>query len=393
MRVLVVEQSGKGGLYTYTDALCAGLSQAGADVTVLTSSTWPQDSSLFKIERRLLSFTPMKSKALNLQWAADRFCRSTLNILRRNHFAVSGDFDVVHIQGITVPLFDRMFLKPLAGRVPLVATIHDVEPHYDRFAGKSSFLRSSMRIPARLIVHYAEGKRQLIDKWGIDGSRIDVIPHGIMPVKNVLSQSDARKSIGLPDDRKIVLFFGAIRPNKGLDVLLRAIDIVRRQRPDVLLVIAGEPSRGMSFEPYSQIINELKLSNSVRSFVQFVHEQDVNTFFSACDAVVMPYQKFEAQSGVLLRAYAHKKPVVVSNVGAMGELVSADKVGLVVEPAKPDVLAAAISNVLDNQDKFKAGYNPEIEDKYSWKEIAEQTLSTYKQAITAGTCRECFAVR
>ena len=139
----------------------------------------------------------------------------------------------------------------------------------------------------------------------------------------------------------------------------------------------------MSFEPYSNTIERLDLSQHVRSFVHFITEEDVDFFFSACDLIVLPYLKFEAQSGVLLRAYAHKKPVVVSNVGAMGELVSSDKIGLVVEPGAPESLAKAIISVLDNPGKFQSRYNPELESRYSFKHIAELTKLCYKKAIAS----------
>jgi D-inositol-3-phosphate glycosyltransferase len=383
MRVLMVEHSGRGGLCAYTDALCTGLSQAGADVTILTSLAHTDDKAgLFKIERRLSPLTSEQIDSSSVHWAADRIWRTTRNILCRNRYAQMGNFDVVHIQGAVVPLLDQFFLKPLAKKMPLVMTIHDVEPHYDRFAAKRSFIKRNMQIPHRLIFHYEGGRKRLIDNWGIDGDCIDVIPHGIMPVYNNKSVRQAGELLNLPTDRRIILFFGSIRPNKGLDVLLKALDIVRRHQPKVLLVIAGELPRGMSFMPYQNIIDELNLSQYVRSFVTFIPDGQVDTFFAAGNVIVMPYLKFESQSGVLMRACAHKKPVVVSNAGAMGEIVSGEKIGLVVESAKPDLFAKALINVLANQEKYVSGYSPELETKYGWKNIAGLTLYTYEKAIS-----------
>ncbi len=383
----MVEHSGKGGMHAYTDALCTGLSQAGADVTVLSSSAWPEDKKLFEVKRRLLPLTFEQGRTSPLHWAADRFSRTTLNMLRRNRFALSGNFDIVHIQGLNVPLLEQLFLKPLARRIPLVVTIHDVEPHYDRFVSRKRFLRAGMQIPHRLIVHYPNGKKRLIDNWGIDGDRVDVIPHGIMPVGNLMSLPEARRALGLPAERKIILFFGSIRPNKGLDVLIRAFDIVRQRQEQVLLVIAGALPRGVSFKPYSQVIESLNLSDYIRSIIGFVPQQDVDTFISACEVVVLPYLQFEAQSGVLMRAYAHKKPVVVSNVGAMGEIVSADKTGLVVAPTRPDLLAEAIIDALAHQEQYKSNYSPQLEAKYGWKNIAELTIRSYEKAVAGSRCK------
>jgi hypothetical protein len=106
MRVLIIEHSGRGGMYAYADSLCRGLSEAGVDVTVLTSSAWPEKSRPFNVERRLSEFTRDQGGGSRLHWAADRFCRSVFNSLRRNRFALEGHFDVVHFQGAGMPLLD-----------------------------------------------------------------------------------------------------------------------------------------------------------------------------------------------------------------------------------------------------------------------------------------------
>ena len=381
MRVLMVAGASTGGLYSYTDALCSGLSRTGADVTVLTNSLWADLPRPFKIERRLFEFTDKKKQWSQMHWAADRFYRSLLNSLRRNRFAIRERFDVVHFQGVGTPLLDQFFLKPLARQLPVVLTVHDVKPHYERFVSRASFIKRSLHIPRRLIVHYEDGKRQLADHWGICSDNIAVIPHGIMPVQNPPDQRDARKKLSLPQDRQIILFFGGIRPNKGLDVLLKALEIVKARNERVLLVIAGSLLGRFSFESYSDMIRKADLSEHVRTYIDFIPEEDVDYFFAASNLVVLPYLKFEAQSGVLLRAYAHKKPVVASNVGAMGEFVSSDNIGLAVESGAVEPLAKAIINALDGLDKFQSHYSPELESKYGWEHIAELTMRSYEAAI------------
>ena len=382
MRILMVEHSGTGGMYAYTDALCKGLSEAGVDVTVLTSSAWPEKPVPFNIERRLSEFTKEQGGGSRLHWAADRFCRSVLNSFRRNRFALKGSYDVVHFQGAGMPLLDQFFLKPLAKSLPVVMTVHDIKSHYERFVSRDSFLRRSLRIPHCLITHYQNGKSQLIDHWGVDDERVSVIPHGIMmPLHHSVGRSEARRRQNLPEKRRIILFFGSIRPNKGLDVLLEALNYIRSRVPEVLLIVAGAVPRGMNFQKYSDIIQKLNLSENVRTEINFIPDEDVDSFMAASDLVVLPYTKFEAQSGVLLRAYAHEKPVVVSDVGAMGELVSSDKVGLVVEPGDLKALAQAVINVLDNSGDFQSHYTKQLEEKYSWQNIAEATIRCYEKAI------------
>jgi len=382
MRVLMVAGASTGGLYAYTDELCSGLCRIGAEVTVLTNSLWSDLPRPYKVERCQFEFIDKKKQWSQLHWAADRFYRSLINSLRRNRFAVREPFDVVHFQGVGTPLLDQFFLKPLIRHFPVVLTVHDVKPHYERFVSRASFIKRSLQIPHRLIVHYGDGKRQLIDHWGICADRIDVIPHGIMRLQNPPNLIDARKNLNLPSDRQIILFFGGIRPNKGLDVLLKALEIVKARNQQILLIIAGGLLGRFNFESYSDIIKKADLSEYVQIFIQFIPEEEVDYFFAASDLVVLPYLKFEAQSGVLLRAYAHRKPVVASNVGAIGELVSSDEVGLVVEPGDAEPLSEAIISILGSLDKFQSRYSPELESKYSWEHISDLTMRSYKTAIS-----------
>jgi glycosyltransferase involved in cell wall biosynthesis len=211
-----------------------------------------------------------------------------------------------------------------------------------------------------------------------------------MRLQNPPDPADARKKLNLPSDRQIILFFGAIRPNKGLDILLKALEIIKSRNRRVLLVIAGGLLGRFNFESYSDMIRKYDLSEHVQTFIHFIPEEEVDYFFAASNLVVLPYLKFESQSGVLLRAYAHKKPVVVSDIGAMGELVSSDKVGLIVEPGAVEPLAEAVINALDSLDKFQSCYGPELENKYSWEHIAKLTMRSYEAALSQETPRETW---
>ena len=381
MRVLMVIPAGKGGLWAYTDALCYGLYENSIDVTALSDSAWPNAPRPFSIERRFVRIMPKKEGWTKLHWAFDRFWRSLHNSLVRNRFAIRTRPDVVHIQ-LATPIIDQILFKPLVKRLPVVFTAHDIQPHMDCFTSSISFIKRHFQIPHRLIVHYEGGKRELVENWGICADRIDVIPHGIMPPLHITTTPQgARKELNLPLDRRIILFFGGIRDNKGLDVLLKALEIVRLHEPRVLLVIAGSIPLRANFERYSNMIKSSGLSRYVRTFIRFIDDSEVDYFFTASDLVVLPYVKFGSQSGVLLRACAHRKPVVVTNVGALGELVRSNKIGLVVEAGASESLAEAIINVLGNLNKFRSRYSGEIEDKYSWKNIAKLTIRSYQTAI------------
>ncbi|MBN2590096.1 MAG: glycosyltransferase family 4 protein [Sedimentisphaerales bacterium] len=382
MRILIIDHSGKSGMYSYTDALCNGLCKIGEDVTVLTSTAWPDCKRPYKVERLFSELNREQGSFTRLHWAMDRLLRSMTNISRRNKYALANEFDIVHIMGAGLPLLDQYFLKPLAKKKPVVLTVHDVMSHYERFVSKDSFMRKNLKIPHRLIVHFEKAKEILIQQWKIDSDKIDVIPHGIIPVQNKYALSEARQKLELPGNKKILLFFGSIRPNKGLDVLLKSMQEAVKNNPDILLVIAGALPRDMSFQPYHDLIEKMNLNEYVKTFIEFIPDEKVDLFFAASDLVVLPYKNFESQSGVLLRAYAHKKTVVVSDVGAMGEIVGEDKIGEIVEPGNEKSLALAINEALEKLDVYQSRYNTELENKYNWEQIGKLTLQYYEKAIS-----------
>ena len=379
MRVLMVEPGGIGGMYAYADGLSRGLTQVGLDVTVLTCSLWPEGPAPYAVAPGLLPVLEPKRTWSRLHWAADRLRRTLTNSLRRNSFGARSPFDVVHMQG-GVPLVDQVLLRPLAWRRAVVLTVHDVQQHSERVISRPGFLSRYFRIPRRLIVHFADGKRQMIEDWGIPPDRVDVIPHGLPAVKRC-DRAVARAQLDLAQDASIILFFGAIRDNKGLDVLIRAMAEIRRREPGALLVIAGRPRRDVSFQRYAHIIRECGVGECVRLYVRFIPEDEVDVFFSAADVVALPYLRFEAQSGVLLRAYAHGLPVVATRVGAITELVEADKVGIVVPPGDVEALGSGVVEALHRTSAFTKRYAAGVAARYAWENVARLHERTYRLAI------------
>ncbi len=382
MRILMAGFGGKGGMYAYTDMVCTGLAQNGADVTVLATAESPNYEHGFNVVRNLLILNPSEKNWSKLHWAVDRFFKSFYNCMSRNSFAFRGNFDIVHVQ-VGSPLIDQYLIKHLARKIPTVLTVHDVKQHSRKFGTSESFLRRYYHAFDRLIVHYEDGKRQMEEIWGVPPEKVDVIAHGIMPLAREYDMMASRAKLGLEQDRKVILFFGGIRANKGLDVLLEAMELIKTNDDSVLLVIAGGLPRGESFESYQQIIERYNLENHVKKFVYFIDDSDVDDFFAASNVVVIPYLNFEAQSGVLLRAYAHKRIVVVSDVGAMGELVRKDKIGIAVEPENKELLSEAMIRILSDIDSFHAFYTQKLMEKYSLKNIGQQSVECYKKAINS----------
>jgi glycosyltransferase involved in cell wall biosynthesis len=146
---------------------------------------------------------------------------------------------------------------------------------------------------------------------------------------DMVSKEEARKHLGLPVNEKIILFFGFIRKYKGLDLLLEAMNDSRIKEANIKLLIAGEFYDNK--DEYETIIAKYNLSNSLYLRTQFIDNTEVKYYLGAADFVIQPY-KHATQSGVTPLAYHFEKPMLVTNVGGLADLVPHLKVGVVTEP-------------------------------------------------------------
>ena len=183
-----------------------------------------------------------------------------------------------------------------------------------------------------------------------------------------VDRAEACAHLGLDPQYRYLLFFGLIRDYKGLDWLLRAFAQV--QAPDMRLIVAGEfYSHG---DQYMQLAEELHLGDRVIWKTQFVPDDEVRFFFGAADLVVQPY-KSATQSGVTQIAYHFEKPMLVTCVGGLSEIVPDGKVGYAVQP-DVEAIAAALSHFQSHPQTFSEGIKEE-KKKYSWSVMSEAIRS------------------
>ena len=179
-----------------------------------------------------------------------------------------------------------------------------------------------------------------------------------------VAKAAARKELGLPEDKTILLFFGFIRDYKGLDLLMRAYAEARNK--DLLLVVAGEFYN--NGEQYKQLEQELQLEGTIAWHTDFIPDERVRLYFSAADLIVQPY-KSATQSGVTQIAYHFERPMLVTDVGGLAEIVPDGKVGYVCPVdahAVADAISwfAALSNT-EREQQFTANIQSE-KKKYAW---------------------------
>lgn len=179
-----------------------------------------------------------------------------------------------------------------------------------------------------------------------------------------IPQAAARRQLNLPEQAQVVLFFGFIRKYKGLDLLLEAL----AEAPGLYLVVAGECYDDWGY--YQEIMERLGLQDRVRVFADFIPAEQVRVYFSAANLVVQPYRT-ATQSGISQIAYHFEKPMVVTNVGGLPEIVTDGVSGYVVEPA-PGAIAAAMRDFFekDREAAMTVGVKKE-KDRFSWERLVK----------------------
>ena len=195
-----------------------------------------------------------------------------------------------------------------------------------------------------------------------------VLPHPVYSKFGDRVEKNAAKEYLKINDEKVILFFGLIRDYKGLDTLLEAMAILKNKL-NVKLIIAGEFYSNE--EKYKNLISKLDISNLVYLYNNFIPETEVKYFFSASDAVILPYRD-ATQSGIVQVAMNFKKPAIAANVGGLGEVIQDCKTGFVVPKEDPEQLASAILKFYSENKEQEFVSNIEYETgKYSWENFVK----------------------
>ena len=333
----------------YDHHLAAALGRRGHDVTLITSEFLHGDAPEPDGYRREELFLPLSTRLLRgaprarfrLALKGVEYVPSTLRLLRRIRQL---DPDVVHLQWLPRPALDVRWLPRV--RRPTVLTAHDVFPRRER--ARTAWLRA-LGLVDRVIVHSERAGEQLRE------FHPELIRHPVF----------AGKPLG-PPHGKTLLFFGLIRDYKGLDVLLRALP----QIPEARLVVAGDP-----LDPVDRTTTD-----RVEWRLRYIGDSEVEELMEQAAVVVLPYRKLDS-SGVLATAIGYRRPVVVSDVGSLGEIVREFGVGLVVPPGDEAALAAACSTLLGDERALAQAYEgaAKAATSLTWEASAQEHERVYEE--------------
>jgi D-inositol-3-phosphate glycosyltransferase len=191
-----------------------------------------------------------------------------------------------------------------------------------------------------------------------------------------VSKAEARKKIGLELNDKVLLFFGLVRKYKGLDILLEAISDERIKAMGVKLLVAGEFYEDKL--PYVELIEKHKLGDRIIFHSQFIPNEDVKYYFCASDLVTQTYRN-ATNSGVTMVGYYYEKPMLVTDVGGLSELVPHQKIGYTV-PIDVKKIADSIVDYFTNsrEEEFTKAIHIE-KTKYEWSTFINRVLELYNR--------------
>jgi glycosyltransferase involved in cell wall biosynthesis len=200
-------------------------------------------------------------------------------------------------------------------------------------------------------------------------------PHPIYDSYNEpVSKDEACAKLQLDPDKKYLLFFGFIREYKGLDLLLEAMNDERIRKVGIELIAAGEYYDKTVEANNNAIIEKHQLQNVVHLKTDFIPNSEVRYYFSAADLVVQPY-KHATQSGITQIAFHFEKPMVVTNVGGLAEVVPDGKVGFVAEPNAESIADAIIKFFQPHSIADLRGNILTEKRKYSWETFTEVMMN------------------
>lgn len=185
-----------------------------------------------------------------------------------------------------------------------------------------------------------------------------------------ISKNEARQHLNLPLNQKIILFFGFIRKYKGLDILLEAMNNEGIRKENIKLLIAGEFYENRN--EYDRMIESNQLNDQLILRTDFIQDSEVKYYLSAADFVIQPYRN-ATQSGVTPLAYHFEKPMLVTNVGGLPDLVPNGKVGIVTEPNATDI-ATGILQLYELGENSFLPHLREEKKKYSWQILTNKIL-------------------
>lgn len=355
----------KGGIAHYTSLLYRALSQKYDVEMISYKMQYPR--FLFRREQKDYRNDVFRIEdAQFLLHTADPFnIIRTASKIRRMHP------DLVIIQWwhpYFAPCY-RILEAALGRKIRKMFICHNVFPH-ERFPFDRALTKLVLNKADYFLLH---SERDVDDLLAIrPDAQYRLNPHptyNAFRIRN-LTKSQAREELLLPVDEKVLLFLGFVREYKGLKHLIKAMPEVKRRLGNVRLIVAG--AFGSDRVSYRRMIDDNGANDCIEVVDRYIADNEVEKYFAACDIAVLPYES-ATQSGIVQIAFGFGKPVIVTNVGGLPDVVADGQTGYIVERGDPGQLADAIVRFYENDmaERFEAQVRREA-DRFSWDRLVEK---------------------
>jgi glycosyltransferase involved in cell wall biosynthesis len=268
---------------------------------------------------------------------------------------------------------EGLLFRVLADRY--VLTVHNLLPHDRHTVWNKLLFKVVYRIPHLLVAHTDKMKQELVQTFGVHPDRIVVMQHGLNDIvpDHGRTRAECRARFGFPADACVLLFFGRIRPYKGVETLLEAFGELIGE---FFLLIVGAPEDA----PYGRRIQQLVRAHPYRERIRydprFIDNAEVASYFRAADAVVMPYRHID-QSGVLFLAFRFELPVIAFDVGALREYIN-NNTGVLVEGGAAQEFAQGIRAFEQGRQEFRPDQIKDYTQKFRWAEVVKPLIDAYR---------------
>jgi D-inositol-3-phosphate glycosyltransferase len=362
----------RGGIANFNEALCKELIDQGHNCSIVS----------FSLQYPGFLFPGTTQMAKDDPAPAGIPIKTLLNSINPINWLTTAQQIIKERPDLLIVRFWLPFMGPALGTVirrvkkntscHVVAITDNVIPHEKRAFDKSftrwflngcdSFIAMTQSVADDLRAFHVKGS-------------IAVSPHPVYDIfGDPIEKAHARRALGIPMDQQVVLFFGFIRAYKGLDLLVQCFSQDFIKQHNIKLIVAGEFYEDQ--QPYLDLIRSLGLQDRIQLHDHYIPKEDVNKYFCAADLVAQPYRT-ATQSGVTQIAYHFGKPMLVTRVGGLPEMVPHGKAGYVTDPT-PEAIGAAIADFFQNNRKSEMeAFVNQHKSAFSWTAFVEKLFSTF----------------
>lgn len=270
----------------------------------------------------------------------------------------------------------ELLLLKLSG-IRIIWTVHNIVDHESKFRSMELFFNKLLvRLCDRLIVHCPWAKREVMGMYGVSSAAVSVIPHGnyINSYENSISRSAARKRLNIRDDDTLFLYFGQIRPYKGVLELISTFEKLNCN--NARLLIAGKP---LNSDTAVEVLERCR--GRITAVLRFIPDSEVQLYMNAADIIVLPYRDV-LTSGAVLSAISFGKPVIAPASGCIADTLDGN--GGFLYPKTDGGLLEAMRRALDMDKASLSGmgrYNMGLAEQFDWDGIAERHCSIYRERL------------